>query len=196
MLLPVAAMPLAGLIMRLSADDMLNIPVIGAAGNAVFGNLDILFAIGVTIGFAKTKDKGIPALTGFLAIATLKKGLEIMNPAVNMGIFGGIISGLIAAWTYNRFKEQRLPMVFSYFAGEKFPLTMVMIFQTITAVIFGILWPFAQAGIDSFARLLVNMGAFGVGIFMFLNRLLIPFGLHHVLNTYVYYDLGSYTAPN
>lgn len=196
MLLPVAAMPLAGLIMRLSADDMLNIPVIGAAGNAVFGNLDILFAIGVTIGFAKTKDKGIPALTGFLAIATLKKGLEIMNPAVNMGIFGGIISGLIAAWTYNRFKEQKLPMVFSYFAGEKFPLTMVMILQTITSVVFGILWPFAQAGIDSFARLLVNMGALGVGIFMFLNRLLIPFGLHHVLNTYVYYDLGSYTAPS
>ena len=196
MLLPVAAMPLAGLIMRLSADDMLNIPVIGAAGNAVFGNLDILFAIGVTIGFAKTKDKGIPALTGFLAIATLKKGLEIMNPDVNMGIFGGIISGLIAAWTYNRFKEQKLPMVFSYFAGEKFPLTMVMILQTITSVVFCILWPFSQAGIDSFARLLVNMGAFGVGIFMFLNRLLIPFGLHHVLNTYVYYDLGSYTAPN
>ena len=196
MLLPVAAMPLAGLIMRLSADDMLNIPVIGAAGNAVFGNLDILFAIGVTIGFAKTKDKGIPALTGFLAIATLKKGLEIMNPAVNMGIFGGIISGLIAAWTYNRFKEQKLPMVFSYFAGEKFPLTMVMILQTVTSVVFGFLWPFTQAGIDSFARLLVNMGALGVGIFMFLNRLLIPFGLHHVLNTYVYYDLGSYTSPS
>lgn len=86
MLLPVAAMPLAGLIMRLSADDMLNIPVIGAAGNAVFGNLDILFAIGVAIGFVKNKDKGIPALTGFLAIATLKKGLEIMDPEVNMGI--------------------------------------------------------------------------------------------------------------
>lgn len=103
MLLPVAAMPLAGLIMRLSADDMLNIPVIGAAGNAVFGNLDILFAIGVAIGFVKNKDKGIPALTGFLAIATLKKGLEIMDPEVNMGIFGGIISGLVAAWTYNRF---------------------------------------------------------------------------------------------
>ncbi|MEI5993698.1 PTS transporter subunit EIIC [Candidatus Enterococcus mansonii] len=196
MLLPVAAMPLAGLIMRLSADDMLNIPVIGAAGNAVFGNLDILFAIGVTIGFAKTKDKGIPALTGFLAIATLKQGLAIMNPDVSMGIFGGIISGLVAAWTYNRFKNQKLPMVFSYFAGEKFPLTMVMLLQTVTAVVFGIIWPIIQTGIDNFAKLLVDMGAFGVGIFMFLNRLLIPFGLHHVLNTYVYYDLGSYTAPN
>ena len=196
MLLPVAAMPLAGLIMRLSADDMLNIPVLGAAGNAVFGNLDILFAIGVAIGFAKTKDKGIPALTGFLAIATLKKGLEIMNPVVSMGIFGGIISGLIAAWTYNRFKEQKLPMVFSYFAGEKFPLTMVMILQTISAVVFGLVWPIIQMGIDNFAKMLVDMGALGVGIFMFLNRLLIPFGLHHVLNTYVYYDLGSYTSPS
>lgn len=196
MLLPVAAMPLAGLIMRLSADDMLNIPVIGAAGNAVFGNLDILFAIGVAIGFAKTKDRGIPALTGFLAIETLKTGLAIMNPDVKMGIFGGIISGLIAAWTYNRFKNQKLPMVFSYFAGEKFPLTMVMIIQTFTAVVFGFIWPFIQNGLDSFAKVLVGMGALGVGIFLFLNRLLIPFGLHHVLNTYIYYDLGMYTAPN
>ena len=196
MLLPVAAMPLAGLIMRLSADDMLNMPVIGAAGNAVSGNLDILFAIGVAIGFVKNKDKGIPALTGFLAIATLKKGLEIMDPEVNMGIFGGIISGLVAAWTYNRFKEQKLPVVFSYFAGEKFPLTMVMILQTIAAVFLGFIWPLIQIGIDNFAKLLVDMGALGVGIFMFLNRLLIPFGLHHVLNTYIYYDLGSYTSPS
>ncbi|MHC5228691.1 PTS transporter subunit EIIC [Enterococcus sp. LJL99] len=196
MLLPVAAMPLAGLILRLSAGDMFNIPVLGAAGNAVFGNLDILFAVGVAIGFAKTKDKGIPALTGFLAIATLKQGLEIMNPDVSMGIFGGIISGLIAAWTYNRFKNQKLPLVFSYFAGEKFPLTMVMIIQTVASVFLGIVWPVIQAGIDSFAKILVDMGALGVGIFMFLNRLLIPFGLHHVLNTYVYYDLGSYTNPS
>lgn len=195
MLLPVAAMPLSGLIMRLAADDMLNIPILGAAGNAVFGNLDILFAIGVAIGFAKAKDKSIAALTGFLAIMTLKTGLGIINPDVSMGIFGGIVSGLIAAWTYNRFKEQKLPTVFSYFAGEKFPLTMVMVFQTITSVFFGYVWPYAQMAIDAFARLLVNMGALGVGLFAFLNRLLIPFGLHHVLNTYVYFDLGSYTTP-
>lgn len=196
MLLPVAAMPFAGLIMRLSAEDMLNIPILGAAGNAVFGNLDILFAIGVALGFVKTKDRGIPALTAFLAIATLKKGLEIMNPDISMGIFGGIISGLIAAWTYNHFKDQKLPKVFSYFAGERFPLTMVMIIQTGTAIVFGFIWPVIQSGIDSFAQLLVSMGALGVGIFMFLNRLLIPLGLHHVLNTYVYYDLGTYTAPD
>lgn len=196
MLLPVAALPLAGLIMRLAAEDMLNIPILMAAGNAVFGNLDILFAVGVAIGFAKAKDKGIPAMTGFLAIITLKQGLQIIDKNISMGIFGGIISGLVAAWTYNRFKNQKLPMVFSYFGGEKFPLTMVLVFQTISAFIFGYVWPVIQTGIDQFAKLLMSMGALGVGIFMFLNRLLIPFGLHHVMNTYVYYDMGKYTAPN
>ncbi len=111
MLLPVAAMPLAGLIMRLSADDMLNMPVIGAAGNAVFGNLDILFAIGVAIGLSKIRTKEYLHLLVF-SDCYLEKGLEIMDPEVNMGIFGGIISGLVAAWTYNRFKEQKLPVVF------------------------------------------------------------------------------------
>ncbi|MGL5042706.1 MAG: PTS transporter subunit EIIC [Culicoidibacterales bacterium] len=196
MLLPVAAMPLAGLILRLAAEDMLNIPVLGAAGDAVFGNLDILFAIGVALGFTKTKDKGIPALTAFLAIITLKSGLKVIDPGISMGIFGGIISGLIAAWTYDRFKNQKLPMVFSYFAGERFPLTMIMIIQTATAFVFGFIWPTIQMGIDNFAKTLVNMGAIGVGIFVFLNRMLIPFGLHHVLNTYIYYDLGSYTSPS
>lgn len=196
MLLPVAALPLAGLVLRLAAPDMLNIPILMAAGNAVFGNLDILFAIGVAIGFSKAKDKGIPAMTGFLAIITLKQGLQIIDKSIDMGIFGGIISGLIAAWTYNHFKNQKLPMVFSYFGGEKFPLTMVLVFQTISAFIFGYIWPVIQAGIDQFAKLLMGMGAIGVGIFMFLNRLLIPFGLHHVMNTYVYYDMGKYTAPN
>lgn len=196
MLIPVAAMPFAGIILRLAAGDMLDIPILGAAGDAIFGNLDILFAIGVAIGFSKAKDRAIPALTGFISIATLQAGLAIMNPDIGMGIFGGIISGLIAAWTYNRFKNQKLPVVFSFFAGEKFPLTMVMVFQTIASIILGFVWPIIQNGIDSFAEMLVGMGALGVGIFVFLNRMLIPFGLHHVLNTFIYFDLGSYTSAS
>lgn len=196
MLLPVAAMPLAGLMMRLSAGDMLNISLLGAAGNAVFNNLDYLFAIGVVIGFTNAKDRGIPALTAFLALATLKAGLHIMDASIDMGIFGGILSGLVAAWSYNHFKEQKLPMVFSYFAGEKFPLTVVMLLQTVMSFLLGYIWPTMQSGIDHFAKMLEGMGAFGVGLYMFLNRILIPFGLHHVLNTYVYFELGSYTAPD
>lgn len=194
MLLPVAAMPLAGILLRLSADDLLDIPAVAAAGNAVFDNLDILFALGIVIGFANTKDKGIPVLTAFLSIATLRAGLAIADPELDMGLFGGLISGGVAAWTYNRFKNQKLPTMLSFFAGEKFPLTMVLIIQTIVSAVLGFIWPYFQMAIDSFAVLLTSMGALGVGLFLMLNRLLIPLGLHHVLNTYVYFDLGSYES--
>src|SRR5699024_3478510 len=128
MLVPVAAMPLAGILLRLGADDLLNIPILMAAGNAVFSNLDILFAIGVTLGFAKARDKGMAALTAILAILTLREGLAIMDPEISMGIFGGLVSGGLASWTWNKFKNQELPKVLSFFAGERFPLTMVMLF--------------------------------------------------------------------
>lgn len=194
MLVPVSAMPLAGVLLRFSSEDLLNIPILSAAGNAVFNNLDILFAIGVVFGFAKSKDKGMPALTAILAILTLRNGLEVMNPEIDMGIFGGIVSGAVASWTYNRFKDQELPQIFSFFAGERFPLTMVMIFQTVVAFLFGFIWPIIQTGLDAFAQTWVEMGALGVGLFMFLNRLLIPLGLHHVINSYVYFDLGTFTT--
>lgn len=193
MLVPVSAMPLAGILLRFSAEDMLNVPILSAAGNAVFGNLDILFAIGIVFGFAKAKDKGMAALTAVLAILTLRTGLEVMDPEISMGIFGGIISGLIASWTYNRFKEQRLPQIFSFFAGERFPLTMIMVFMTAAAFVFGFIWPPIQTALDAFAQSWVEMGALGVGLFMFLNRLLIPLGLHHVINSYIYFDLGEFT---
>lgn len=193
MLIAVVAMPLAGILLRLSADDLLNIPLLGAAGDAVFGNLDLLFAVGIALGFTDTKDKGIPTLVAVCGMLTLRSGLKIMNPDVNMGIFGGIITGLISAATYKRFRNTELPLVFSFFSGEKFPIIMVMVFQTIASLIFGYIWPYFQNGIDAFARLLSSMGAIGVGLFGFFNRLLIPTGLHHVLNTYIYFDLGEFT---
>lgn len=196
MLIPVSAMPLAGILLRIASDDFLNLPVLTAAGNAVFGNLDILFAIGVVFGFAKAKDKGMPALTAVLSILTLRQGLMIMNSEIDMGIFGGIIAGGLASWTYNRFKDQQLPQIFAFFAGERFPLTMVMVFTIAVSVVFGFIWPPVQNALDTFAQSWVGMGAFGVGLFMFLNRLLIPLGLHHVINSYVYFDLGSFTTAN
>ncbi|SDB83715.1 PTS system N-acetylglucosamine-specific IIB component, Glc family /PTS system N-acetylglucosamine-specific IIC component, Glc family [Pelagirhabdus alkalitolerans] len=193
MLVPVSAMPLAGILLRLSAEDLFDIPILSAAGNAVFTNLDILFAIGVVFGFAKAKDKGMAALTAVLAILTLQQGLEIIDPDIDMGIFGGIVSGSMASWTYNRFKEQRLPQALSFFAGERFPLMVVLLVQVLVAVLFGFIWPPIQSGLDIFAQTWVQMGALGVGLFMFLNRLLIPLGLHHVINSYIYFDLDEYT---
>ena len=193
-LFPIAALPVAGLLIRFGADDMLNIPLLGAAGT-IFANMDMLFALSIVIGFSKSKDKAIPAITGFLSLVVLKEGLKIMNPELSMGVFGGIVAGLIAAAVYNRFKETKLPSVLTFFGGEKTPISVIIPVMILTSGIFGIIWPFMQNGIDKFAHGLVKLGAVGVFLFGFLNRLLIPFGLHHVLNSYIYFALGEYQTP-
>lgn len=190
-LFPIAALPIAGLIIRFGADDMLNIPLLGAAGT-IFANMDMLFALSIVIGFAKSKDKAIPAITGFLSLIILKEGLKIMNPDLNMGVFGGIVAGLIAAYIYNKFKNTELPSVLSFFGGEKTPISVIIPTMIAASGILGIVWPFMQNGIDKFAHGMVKLGAVGVFLFGFLNRLLIPFGLHHVLNSYIYFALGEY----
>ncbi|QKY70346.1 PTS transporter subunit EIIC [Lentibacillus sp. CBA3610] len=191
MLIPIVALPAAGILFRISAEDLLDWQLVQAAG-AIFNNMDILLAIGIAMGLAKTKDRGIPALTGFLAIAVLNEGLSIMNPDLDMSVFGGVLSGLIAAFIYNRFKDTRLPNIFSFFGGEKFPITMIIVTMIPVTGISVLLWPYAQSAIDSLAQGLVGLGAAGIFIFGFLNRFLLPFGLHHVLNTYIYFGLGSY----
>ncbi|API93014.1 PTS acetylglucosamine transporter subunit IIB [Virgibacillus pantothenticus] len=191
MLIPIVAMPIAGILFRLSAGDLLDWKLFQAAG-VIFANMDMLIAIGIAMGLAKTKDRGIPALTGFLAITVLNEGLTLMNPDLDMSVFGGVIAGLIAAGIYNRFKDTKLPSMFSFFGGEKFPITMIILTMIPVAGIFSLIWPYAQQGIDSFAQALVGLGAVGIFIFGFLNRFLLPFGLHHVLNTYIYFGLGSY----
>ncbi|SFE12557.1 PTS system N-acetylglucosamine-specific IIB component, Glc family /PTS system N-acetylglucosamine-specific IIC component, Glc family [Lentibacillus persicus] len=195
MLIPIVALPAAGILFRISAEDLLNWQLVQAAG-AIFNNMDILIAIGIAMGLSKTKDRGIPALTGFLAIAVLNEGLTIMNPDLDMSVFGGVLSGLIAAFIYNRFKDTKLPNIFSFFGGEKFPITMIIVTMIPVTGISVLLWPYAQAAIDSLAQGLVGLGATGIFIFGFLNRFLLPFGLHHVLNTYIYFGLGSYETAS
>ena len=195
MLLPIVALPAAGILFRISAEDLLDWPLVQAAG-AIFNNIDILIAIGIAMGLAKTKDRGIPALTGYLAISILSEGLSIMNPDLDMSVFGGVLSGLIAAFIYNRFKDTRLPNMFSFFGGEKFPITMIIVTMIPVTGISALLWPYAQQGIDSLAQGLAGLGALGIFIFGFLNRFLLPFGLHHVLNTYIYFGLGSYETES
>ncbi|MCG1008438.1 PTS transporter subunit EIIC [Salinicoccus sp. ID82-1] len=195
MLIPIVAMPIAGILFRLSAEDLLNITLFQAAG-VIFENMDALIAIGIAMGLAKTKDRGIPALTGYLAITILNKGLETMNPELDMSVFGGVLSGLIAAAVYNRFKNTQLPAMFSFFGGEKWPITLIILIMIPVAGLSALVWPYAQAGIDAFAQSLVGMGAFGIFLFGFLNRFLLPFGLHHVLNTYIYFGLGSYETAD
>ncbi|MFG6147089.1 PTS transporter subunit EIIC [Halobacillus sp. B23F22_1] len=195
LLIPIVALPIAGLLMRLTAEDMLDIPLYQAAG-VILAQMDALIAIGIAMGLAKTKDKGIPALTGFLSITVLKEGLEIINSDLDMSVFGGVLAGLLAAYIYNKFKDAKLPSMFAFFSGEKFPITMIIFTMIPVSGLMALIWPYAEAGINTFSQTLVGLGAFGVFIFGFLNRFLLPFGLHHVLNTYAYFGLGEYETAS
>ncbi|PTI90280.1 PTS transporter subunit EIIC [Mammaliicoccus vitulinus] len=191
MLIPIVALPAAGILFRISSEDLLDWKLFQASG-AIFNNIDILIAIGIAMGLSKTKDRGIPALTGFIAISILKEGLNILDSDLNMSVFGGLISGLLAAWVYNKFKDVELPKVFSFFSGENFPITMIILLMLPVTGISFLVWPYAQSSIDWLAQILVTLGGLGVFINGFLNRFLLPFGLHHVLNTYIYFGLGDF----
>lgn len=196
MLVPVTAMPVAGILSRIASEDMLNIPLLKAAGDIVFGNMDILFALGAVVAFAKTRDKVSPMVASLLSILVLKSTLAAIDPTINMGVFAGIIVGCFTAWIFNHSKEWKTPKVFDFFTGEKFVITLAPIATVLLGYLLSFIWPRIQHVLDLGAVFIAGLGAVGVFIFGFLNRLLIPIGLHHVFNSYIYFNLGSYTTPS
>lgn len=196
MLVPVTAMPIAGILSRIASPDMFNLPLLKAAGDIVFGNMDILFAFGAVVAFAKAKDKISPIVASFLSILVLKSTLLALDESINMGIFAGIIVGCFTAWIFNRSKEWKTPKIFDFFTGEKFVITLAPVFTVALGYLLSFIWPSIQNALDIFAVGIASLGAVGVFIFGFLNRLLIPVGLHHVFNSYIYFNLGSYTTSS
>lgn len=192
LMLPIAVMPAAALLLRLGQDDLLGIPFISAAGNAVFGHLALLFAIGIAIGFSKD-GSGAAALAGAVGYFVLTEGAAAINETVNMGVFGGIISGIIAGLLYNKYHDIKLPEWLGFFGGKRFVPIITSLVMIVIAFLFGNVWPPVQAGINSVGDWIIGAGAAGVGVFGFLNRLLIPVGLHHILNTLVWFEFGEFT---
>jgi len=188
---PVAVLPAAALLMRLGAADVLNIPVMAAAGNAIFNNLSLLFALGVSMGLSG--GAGAAALAGGVGYHVLITVLGTINPEINMGVFAGIISGCVAASLYNKYKDIRLPAYLGFFGGKRFVPIVTSFAMLILGIIFGYIWPPIQQAIYAAGEWTLNAGALGVGVFGFLNRLLIPVGLHHVINSLVWFVFGEYT---
>lgn len=192
LMLPIAIMPAAALLLRLGQDDLLGIPFISAAGNAVFGHLALLFAIGIAIGFSKD-GSGAAALAGAVGYFVLTEGAVAINETINMGVFGGIISGIIAGLLYNKYHDIKLPDWLGFFGGKRFVPIVTSLVMLIIAFLFGYVWPPVQEAINSVGDWIIGAGAAGVGVFGFLNRLLIPIGLHHILNTLVWFEFGEFT---
>jgi PTS system N-acetylglucosamine-specific IIC component len=191
LMLPIAVLPAAGLLLRFGQPDLLNIPFIANSGNAIFANLALIFAIGVAMGFAKDNN-GAAALSGAIGYLVLTEGTKALDKNINMGVLGGIITGIIAGLLYNRFKDVKLPEWLGFFSGRRFVPIVTSLSMVIIAGIAGIVWPPIQDAINGLGNWIIGLGAIGSGIFGILNRLLIPLGLHHVLNSLFWFQFGTY----
>ena len=175
--------------------------VLSAVGSIIFDNLPIIFAMGVALGMAES-EKATATLSAAIAFfvmhATISTLLDITGKAsdgslhegsiaqvvginsLQMGVFGGIIVGLGVAALHNKFYKIKLPTVISFFGGTRFiPIISTVVYVVIGALMFFV-WPFIQEGIFALGNLVLNSGYIGTAIYGFIERILIPFGLHHV----------------
>lgn len=192
-MLPIAVLPVASLFFRLGAKDLLNIPFIYSIGNAIFENLPIIFAIGLAVGLAK-ENHGAAGLAGAISYFVLTYGLESLIEDPQMGVLAGIITGILAGYSYNKFRSTKLPSWLGFFGGKRFVPIVCAFFSMILALIFSIIWPPIQNVIDIVGTWIAHSGTIGAFVYGTLNRLLIPTGLHHILNNLVWVVFGDYNG--
>ena len=200
LMLPIAVLPVAGLLLRLGQPDLLDIPMLAAAGDAIFANLGLLFAVGVAIGLAR-ENHGAAALAGVVGFFVATRGAEVLvglPPAdaakamAKLSVPIGILSGLIAGWLYNRYADIKLPPYLAFFGGRRFVPIAAGGAGLVLAIVFGQGWPVLSAGMDALSRAVVASGELGLFIYGVLNRALIVTGLHHILNNVAWFIVGDF----
>lgn len=218
LMLPIAVLPVAALMLRLGQPDLLDQPFIAAAGNAIFAQIGLLFAIGVGVGIAK-ENHGAAGLAGAVAYLVLIQGAKIFidippdlpvptsddlafrDAAVNawrdrqlakLGVPAGIVSGLAAGILYNRFHTIRLPEYLSFFGGRRFVPIAAGLFGLFAAAAFGLGFPMLEAAIDTLSAWVTASGSAGLFVYGLLNRLLLVTGLHHILNNLAWFVVGNF----
>ncbi|WP_419307920.1 N-acetylglucosamine-specific PTS transporter subunit IIBC [Chromohalobacter israelensis] len=191
LMLPIAVLPVAGLLLRLGQPDLLDISFVANAGDAIFANLALIFAIGLAVGFANDSN-GAAGLAGVVGYLVLDAVLHTLNEDINMGVLSGIIIGTVAGLLYNRFKDIKLPDYLAFFGGRRFIPIVTGLAAVILGMVFGVIWPTVQTGIDTLGQWLIDAGDLGLFVYGVLNRLLIVTGLHHVLNSFVWFVFGSF----
>lgn len=194
LMLPIAILPIAGLLLRLGDTDLLNIAIIHDAGQVIFANLAMIFAIGIAVGFARDNN-GTAGLAGVIGYLVMISTLKVLDASINMGMLAGIVSGLMAGALYNRFKDIKLPEYLAFFGGRRFVPIVTGFAAVGLGVVFGYIWPPIQQGINSFGSLMMESGSFGAFVFGVFNRLLIVTGLHHILNNMAWFVFGNFTDP-
>ncbi|MCJ8184131.1 N-acetylglucosamine-specific PTS transporter subunit IIBC [Lactiplantibacillus pentosus] len=220
LMLPIATLPAAAILVGIGnylPKQWLFANYLIQGGDVVLNNLALLFAVGLAIGMSVNKD-GAAAIAGLIAFevpvtvlkpATLATMLNVkasqINPAfsaLDNNVLIGISAGLIAAALYNRFHEVKLPMALSFFSGKRLvPIMAAFVMLIVTAALYFV-WPFVYDAIVLFATGISKLGFVGAGLYGFFNRLLIPTGLHHALNSVFWYnvaginDIGNFWASH
>lgn len=192
---PIAVLPVAALLLRLGFGDIFDgeiAAIMKSAGEAVFSHLDLLFGIGIAYGLAKNND-GAAALSGAIGVLITKAVYLTIDEHVNMGVFVGIIIGVIAGTLYNRYHAIKLPEFLGFFGGKRFVPIITAIAAIGVGILAGYFWHYAQGAIDSFSNLIIGLKETGTFLYGTLNRALIPVGLHHILNSVFWFQLGEYT---
>jgi PTS system N-acetylglucosamine-specific IIC component len=196
LMLPIAVLPIAGLLLRLGQPDLFNWAAMAAAGEAIFSNLGLLFAVGVGVGLARENHgaAGLAALVGFLI--TTRGAETILHAApgalAKLNIPVGLLSGVIAGVGYNRFSNINLPSYLSFFGGRRFVPIVSGLAGLSLALVIGISWPFIEHGMDATSQGVLHAGSLGLFAYGVLNRVLIVTGLHHILNNFAWFILGDY----
>jgi PTS system N-acetylglucosamine-specific IIC component len=201
LMLPIAVLPVAGLLLRLGQSDLLDLPFVAAAGDAVFANLGLLFALGVAVGFARGNN-GAAGLAAGVAYLVTAEGAQVLIGTEDteaaaaaiqkLSVPIGLICGVIAGILYNRFSDIRLPDYLAFFAGKRFVPIVSGFAALFLAALFGYGWPVLELGMNALSEGVVTAGGFGLFLYGLLNRLLIITGLHHILNNVAWFIVGDF----
>lgn len=200
LMLPVSVLPIAGILLGVGAAKFSVLPDIVSqlmeqAGGAIFGNMALLFAIGVALGF--TKNDGVAGLAAAVGYYIMMQTIETLAPGANTGVLGGIIAGGIAAAMFNRFYNVSLPDYLGFFAGKRAVPIMTGFVAIIMGSILAFIWPPIGGAIASFSHWAANQNpTVAFGIYGFVERSLIPFGLHHIWNVPFFFEAGSCVNAN
>ena len=219
LMVPVATLPAAAILMGIgywidpngwgSSNALAALCI--QSGSAIIDNMGVLFAVGVAYGMSKDKD-GAAALAGFVgflvlttlcspaAVAMIQQIPIEQVPAAFAKIknqFIGIMVGIISAELYNRFSSTELPKALSFFSGRRLVPIITSFSMIVVAFILMFIWPVVFSGLVSFGEHIQKLGSLGAGIYAFFNRMLIPVGLHHALNSVFWFDVaGINDIPN
>ncbi|MEH0791407.1 PTS transporter subunit EIIC [Vibrio parahaemolyticus] len=209
-MLPISILPAAGLLLAFGAK--LDIPLMMRAGGVIFDNLALLFAVGAAVGLAK--ESGIAALAAVVAMLVMNVTMGIQVgvtpemaagggayanvmgiPTLQTGVFGGLIAGILAASMYNRFYQIKLPDFLGFFAGKRFVPIVTAFAAFGIGLVLPYIWTYIQHGIDALSTM-ANEGNMYVSMFIygFMERALIPTGLHHIFYSPYWFTFGEYTT--